>query len=50
MNSDNRKTTKPHVLALKFTKKIRFENRQKGYCFIKSQHLLHMEKHKKLIQ
>ena len=48
MNSKNRQTIKPHVLILKFTDKLdqrRGENR-----IIKSYYLLHMEKHKTLIQ
>ena len=43
MNSENSKTSKPYVLILKLTNK--FDLR-----FIKCLCLLHMEKHKKLIQ
>ena len=38
MNSENSKTSKPHVLILKLTNKLDLK------------YLLHMEKHKKLIQ
>ena len=34
MNSENSKTSKPHVLTLKVTNKL--EGYWKGYCFIKS--------------
>ena len=48
MNSENRKTSEPHVLILEFTDKI---DSQRGYyCFIKSQYLPYMEKYQKLIQ
>ena len=36
MNSENSKTSKPHVLALKLTNKLYLRLGGKGYCFIKS--------------
>ena len=36
MNSENSKTSKPHVLTLKLTDKLDLRLRQKGYCSIKS--------------
>ena len=36
INSENRKTRKPHVFILKFTNKLVLRIRKKGYCFIKS--------------
>ena len=53
MNSENSKTSKPHVLILKLTDKSdsrRGEKSKKKYCFSKSWYLIYMEKHKKLIQ
>ena len=58
MNSENSRTSEYHVLVLKLTdkldlrrgQKIRSKKRSKKCCFIKSYHLLYMEKHKKLIQ
>ena len=52
MNSKKIKTSKPHVLIPHFTDSllIRFKKRRKKHCFIRSEYLLHMEKHKKLIQ
>ena len=47
MNSENSKTSKPHVLILKLTNKL---DLRIGEKVIKSWHLLHVEKHKKLIQ
>ena len=49
MNLENSKTSKPHVLLLDFTYKIDLQRGKKD-CFIKSQYLLYMEKHKKDIQ
>ena len=50
MNSENSKTPKPRVLILKLTNKLDLSIAKKGYSFIKSQYLLHMEKHKKFIK
>ena len=44
MNSKNRKTSDPHRLLINLTDKIDLERKD---CFIKSQHLLQMEKYKK---
>ena len=46
MNSENSKTSESHVLILKLTDKLNLKRGEKKYCFIKSQYLLHMEKHK----
>ena len=35
-SSENSKTTKPHVLVLKFTNKLDLRIGEKGYCTIKS--------------
>ena len=47
MNSGNSKTSKTHVLILKLTIKL---DLRIGEKIIKSYYLLHVEKHKKLIQ
>ena len=44
MNSENSKTSKPHVLILNLTDKIDLRRGEKWHCFIKSQHLIHTEK------
>ena len=54
MNSENSKTSKPHLLKLKITSKLDLRLGQKvialsNYCQI-NHHLLYMEKYKKLIQ
>ena len=36
MNSENSKTSKPHVLILKLTDKLDLRRGGKKYCFIKS--------------
>ena len=36
MNSENSKTSKPHVLILNLTDKIDLRGGEKKYCFIKS--------------
>ena len=50
LNSQNSKSSKPHVLILKLTGKIDLQRGKKMYCFIKSCYLLYMEKHKQIIQ
>ena len=50
MNLENSRTPKPHILILKLTNELDLRIGKKGYSFIKSQHLLHMEKYKNLIQ
>ena len=51
MNSENSKTSEPHVLILKLTDKLDLRRGEKiDYCLIKCWHLSHMEKHKKLKQ
>ena len=47
MNSENRKTSKSHILVLKLTNKL---DLRIGENTIALSNLLHMEKHKKLIQ
>ena len=49
MNSEHSKTSEPHILILKLNDKLDFR-RSEEYCFIKSKHSLHMEKHIKLKQ
>ena len=49
MNSENSKTSAPHVLILKVTDKLDLRGGEKKCCFIKPSYLLHMEKHKKFI-
>ena len=48
MNSENRKTSEPHVLILKLTDKLDLRRGEKSIAW--SKHLLRMEKHKKDIQ
>ena len=48
MNSENSKTSDPHRLLLNLTDKTYLRRKDK-YCFIKSQHLLYIEKYKKVI-
>ena len=48
MNSENSKTPRPHVLILKLTNKVDLRIGKKVIAL--SNLLLHMEKHKKLIQ
>ena len=48
-NSENSKTSDPHRLSLNLTDKIAFRRKDKIYGFIKSQYLLYMEKHRKVI-
>ena len=36
MNSENSKTSKPHVLILQLTDKLDLKRGEKKYCFIKS--------------
>ena len=36
MNSDNSKTSKPHILKLKLTSKLDLRLEGKGYCIIES--------------
>ena len=50
INSENSKTSEYHVLLLKLVDKLNLRGDKKKSCFIKSQYLLYMEKHKKLIQ
>ena len=50
MNSKNSKTSEHHVLVLKLTDKLDLRRGQKNCCFIKSLHLLYVEKRKELIQ
>ena len=49
LNSENSKTSKSHVSILNVPDKIDLRKGGK-HCFIKSQYLLYMEKHKKIIQ
>ena len=49
MNSEINKASEPHILILKPTDKLDLR-RGEDYCLIKSLHLLHIEKHKNLIQ
>ena len=48
MNSENSRTPKPHILILKLTNKVDLRIGKKVIAL--SNLLLHMEKHKKLIQ
>ena len=48
INSENRKTSKAHILMLKLTNELDLRMGEK--IIIKSWYLLHMKKHKKLIQ
>ena len=50
MNSENSKTSEYHVLVLKLTDKLDLRRGQKTVFFIKSYHLLYVEKYKELIQ
>ena len=50
MNSENNKTSKLHVLILKLINKLDLRIGEMDYCLIKSYHLIHMEKHKRLTQ
>ena len=50
MNSQNSKTSKPHVLTLKLINKFDLRLGEKVIALSKSWYLLHMEKHKKLMQ
>ena len=47
MNSENSKTSKPHVLVLKLTNKL---DLRIGEKIIALSNFLHMERHKKLTQ
>ena len=46
INSENSRTLNLHILTLKLTNKLDLRFGEKGYCFIKSQYLLYMEKQK----
>ena len=46
MNSENSKTSKPHILILNITDKIDLRRGEKKHCFIKSYYFLYMEKQK----
>ena len=48
MNSENSKTSEPHILILKLTDKLDLRRGEKIIAL--SKYLLHVEKHKKLIQ
>ena len=51
MNSENRKTSEPHVLILKLTYKLDLRRGEKIIALSNLiKYLLHVEKHKKLIQ
>ena len=50
MNSENSKTSEPHVLILKLTDKLDLRKGEKSIILSKSMNLLQMEKHKNLIQ
>ena len=50
MNSENSKTSEPHVLILKLTDKLDLRKGEKSIILSKSMHVLQMEKHKNLIQ
>ena len=50
MNSENSKTSKPHVLILKLTDKLDLRRGEKIIALSNLSILLHMEKHEKLIQ
>ena len=47
MNPKNNKNSETHVLILKLTDKLDLRMVKEEYCSIKTQYLLHMEKHKK---
>ena len=47
MNSENSQTSRPHVLIFNLIDKIDLRKREKS--IIKSQHILQMEKNKKVI-
>ena len=47
MDSENSKTSEPHVLILILANKLDLRIGEKIIAPIKSQHLLHVEKHKK---
>ena len=47
MNSENCKTSKPHVLILHLTNKIDLRRGEKSIVFSNLSYLLHMEKHLK---
>ena len=47
MNQKNNKNSEPHVLTLKLTDKFDLRMVKKKCFSIKTQYLLHMEKHKK---
>ena len=49
MNSENSKTSEPHVLILKLTDKVYLRRVEKKCCFIKPLYLLNMKQDKKLI-
>ena len=36
INSENSKTSKPHILTLRLTNKLNLRIGKKSYCFIKS--------------
>ena len=48
MNSENSKTSEPHILILKLTDKLDLRRGEKIIAL--SKYLLQVEKHKKLIQ
>ena len=50
MNSENSKTSDPYRLLLDLSSKTNLKVSDKYVYFIKSSHLLYMEKHKKDIQ
>ena len=50
MNSENSKTSDPYRPLLDLSGKIKLKISDKYVYFIKSSHLLYMEKHKKGIQ
>ena len=50
MNSENSKTFKPNILILKLIDKLDLGRGEEIYSLIKSYYLIHMEKHKKLMQ
>ena len=50
MNSENSETSKTHVLILKLTDKIDLRRGEKSVSLSNLGYLLHMEKHKMLIQ
>ena len=49
MNCGNSKTSDPHTLLLNFLDKINLKRSDKCVAFFKTQHLLYIEKHKKVI-